>query len=198
MQEGVTQAGNGGNVAADIDVSVKTENIVLPLSKKLSEEFLSRKLSLSKSFSIEIERKLKFNIVERDQLDVKNKENLPYKRLAYVNKPELPALLIGSIAAGIHGVAFPVFGFLMATAFGVFFEPPNELQKKSRFWALMFVSVGAVVLVAAPVQSYMFGVSGGKLVRRMRASLFGKIVRQEISWFDDPANSRLDNYMMNM
>lgn len=162
-----------------MDITVKTEKI---MTRKIS--------SLSKVFSIDLERETKNNIVERDQLDVKNKKNMPYKRLAYLNKPELPSLFIGSMAAVIHGVAFPIFGFFMATAFGVFFQVPDDIPKKSRFWALMFITVGAVVLVAAPIQSYMFGVSGGKLVQRIRALLFAKVVHQEISWFDDPANSR--------
>ncbi|XP_051129095.1 ABC transporter B family member 9-like isoform X2 [Andrographis paniculata] len=178
LQEGSTEAlHKTRNGTADIDnLSIKTEHSVVESSKNLTVA-LPRK------------RSMKYKAVEVDEFDVKNKTSLAYKRLAYLNKPELPSLLIGSIAAGIHGVAFPVFGLHMATAFGVFFEPPNELQKKSRFWALMFIAVGAVVLVAVPVQSYMFGVSGGKLVRRIRALLFEKIVHQEIGWFDDPANS---------
>ncbi|GFY88632.1 P-glycoprotein 9 [Actinidia rufa] len=37
-------------------------------------------------------------------------------RLAYLNKPELPVLLLGSVAAGLSGIVFPVFGVLLSTA----------------------------------------------------------------------------------
>ncbi|PIN13831.1 Multidrug/pheromone exporter, ABC superfamily [Handroanthus impetiginosus] len=173
MQEGATQSRKKSqNEAAEFDVSIKTDN---------------KKLSFS-AFSFRRETRIA-NLVETGEIHVKNAEDLSIKRLANLNRPELPALLIGSFAAAVHGVAFPVFGLLLSTAFGIFSEDPDELQKDSRFWALMFVLVGAVVFIAAPVQNYMFGVSGGKLVKRIRLLLFQKVVHQEIGWFDDPANS---------
>ncbi|XP_011096469.1 ABC transporter B family member 9-like [Sesamum indicum] len=194
MQEGVGQTGkNSGNNAAKIDPSIKTGDSVMSSGRTLSGRFSSSRKSLSNQLSsvfiFRDETTAKENVVERSQTDVKNNRNLSIKRLARINKPELPALIIGSIAAGVHGVAFPVFGLLIATAFGIFFETPKELEADSRFWALMFVVVGAVVVIAAPVQNYMFGVAGGKLVQRIRSSLFENVVHQEISWFDNPANS---------
>ncbi|KAI3456076.1 hypothetical protein Pfo_012739 [Paulownia fortunei] len=194
MHEEGAQAGKkSGNDAAQLDLSIKTDNSIMVSGKKFTRTFSSSRGSLSNrlssAFSYVHETKTKDDMVEIGKTDVKNDENLSIKRLAYLNRPELPALLIGSLAAGVHGVAFPVFGLLMATAFGIFFESPKELQKDSRFWALTFVVVGAVVLIAAPVQNYMFGVSGGKLVQRIRSLLFENVVHQEISWFDDPANS---------
>lgn len=172
MQEGGT---NSGNDAAKPDLTVSTE-------------YLSRRVS---SFSFGHDTYSKDDVLEEGVVVIKSEKTSSVKRLAYLNKPELPALLIGCVAASIHGVAFPVFGLLMATAFGIFFESPDKLEEDSRFWALMFVVVGAVLLIAVPVQNYMFGVSGGKLVQRIRSILFEKVVHQEISWFDDPANSRL-------
>ncbi|KAK4440113.1 ABC transporter B family member 9 [Sesamum alatum] len=194
MQEGGTQTGKkSGNDAAKLDPSIKTDDSVMSSGRTLSGRFSSSRKSLSNRLSSVFifghETTAKESVVERSNTDVENNRNLSIKRLAYLNKPELPALVVGSIAAGVHGVAFPVFGLLMATAFGIFFERPKELETDSRFWALMFVVVGAVVLIAAPVQNYMFGVAGGKLVQRIRSSLFENVVHQEISWFDDPANS---------
>ncbi|KAL0398391.1 UNVERIFIED_CONTAM: ABC transporter B family member 9 [Sesamum radiatum] len=194
MQEGAAQTGKkSGKDAAKIDPSIKTDDSVMSSGRTLSGRSSTSRKSLSNQLSsvfiFSDETTAKENAVERSQTDVKNNRNLSIKRLACLNKPELPALVIGSIAAGVHGVAFPVFGLLMATAFGIFFETPKELETDSRFWALMFVVVGAVVVMAAPVQNYMFGVAGGKLVQRIRSLLFENVVHQEISWFDDPANS---------
>ncbi|CAL5362571.1 unnamed protein product [Camellia sinensis] len=36
---------------------------------------------------------------------------VPLRRLAYLNKPEIPMLIIGSAAAVIHGLIMPIFGF---------------------------------------------------------------------------------------
>ncbi|KAG9447576.1 hypothetical protein H6P81_013704 [Aristolochia fimbriata] len=110
-------------------------------------------------------------------------------RLAALNKPEIPVLLLGSLAAAVHGVIFPVFGILLSSAIKVFFEPPHELRKDSKFWALMFLILGLAAFVSIPVQQYLFGIAGGRLVRRVRALSFERVVYQDISWFDEAANS---------
>ncbi|KAK6928923.1 ABC transporter type 1, transmembrane domain [Dillenia turbinata] len=121
--------------------------------------------------------------------DKVEKKTVPLTRLATLNKPELPILLLGCLAAGIHGVIFPIFGLLMSKAIRMFYEPPNELRSDSKFWALMFVVLGGVVLLCIPFQNFFFGIAGGKLIERIRSLSFQKVVHQEISWFDDPANS---------
>ncbi|KAI3456077.1 hypothetical protein Pfo_012740 [Paulownia fortunei] len=129
------------------------------------------------------------DIDEKDEKVLKKRKKVPIRRLAHQNKPELPYLLLGSIGAGVHGVMFPIFGLLLSQAIKIFFEPPNELRKDSKFWGLMLVVLGSCTLVALPVQNYFFGIAGGKLIQRIRSLSFKKVVHQEISWFDDPANS---------
>ncbi|KAJ6301922.1 hypothetical protein OIU77_016100 [Salix suchowensis] len=111
------------------------------------------------------------------------------RRLAYLNKPELPVLFLGTIAALIHGVIFPVFGLLLSKAINMFYEPPKEIRKDSKFWAVLYLGLGFVTFVALPLQYYLFGIAGGKLIERIRSKTFEKVVHQEISWFDDPTNS---------
>ncbi|KAL8103556.1 ABC transporter B family member 9-like [Apium graveolens] len=134
--------------------------------------------------------------VENDNTKIETKENNKRKkevsilwRLAYLNKPELLVLVLGSVAACINGMIFPLFGLLNAKAIKIFFEPPTKLERDSSYWALMYVGLGCVTIVVIPVQNYLFGVAGGKLIQRIRSLSFQKIVQQEISWFDDPANS---------
>lgn len=115
------------------------------------------------------------------------------RRLAYLNKPELPELLLGSIAAGIQGLFFPLFGTLLSSAIKIFYEPPHKLQKASKFWALGSLCLGITTLVVILVQHYLFGVAGAKLIRRVRSLSFQRVVNQEISWFDEHVNSRLVN-----
>ncbi|KAL4199105.1 hypothetical protein AMTRI_Chr03g143190 [Amborella trichopoda] len=110
-------------------------------------------------------------------------------RLAYLNKPELPVLLLGTIAAAIHGVTFPVFGILLSSVIETFYKPPHKLRKDINFWALVYVGLGVVALLVAPAQNYFFGIAGAKLVQRIRALSFERVVHQEISWFDEPENS---------
>ncbi|KAL5997458.1 ATP-binding cassette sub- B member 9 [Asimina triloba] len=111
------------------------------------------------------------------------------KQLAYLNKPELPILFLGSIFAVINGVIYPLFGSLLASVIQIFYEPEHELRRNARFWGLMFVCLGITSIVALPVQEYLFGIAGGKLINRIRSLTFERVVHQEISWFDDPSNS---------
>ncbi|OAY25055.1 ABC transporter B family member 9 isoform X2 [Manihot esculenta] len=114
---------------------------------------------------------------------------VPMKRLAYLNKPELPILLVGTIAAAVHGTIFPVFGIVLSTAIKVFYEPPVKLKRDSKFWAVIYICIGFVALISLSVQNYFFGIAGAKLIQRIRSMTFERVVHQEISWFDDPANS---------
>ncbi|PWZ34481.1 ABC transporter B family member 11 [Zea mays] len=113
----------------------------------------------------------------------------PLGRLLYLNKPEALVLALGSITAAMHGVIFPIYGTLISTAIKVFYEPPADLLKDSRFWASMFVALGACAFVLIPVEYFLFGLAGGKLVERVRSLTFQSIMRQEISWFDKPEHS---------
>ncbi|TMW88435.1 hypothetical protein EJD97_018572 [Solanum chilense] len=129
---------------------------------------------------------------ESSEYIVDSNRNLSTQKLmslAYLNKPEVPIMLVGTIAASINGAVYPVFGLLLSTTIKIFYESHHELRKDSRFWALMFVVIGVVVMIVAPLQNYAFGIAGAKLIQRIRSMTFAKLVYQEISWFDDPANS---------
>ncbi|XP_050230996.1 ABC transporter B family member 9 [Mercurialis annua] len=134
------------------------------------------------------------NIIETEEDDRSSRgkekhKDVPMRRLAYMNKPELPILLLGTIAAAIHGAVFPIFGLLLSTAIKIFYEPPAKLKKDSEFWALIYVVIGLVNFLVLPLQNYLFGIAGGRLIERIRSMTFAKVVHQDISWFDDPANS---------
>ncbi|CAI0469815.1 unnamed protein product [Linum tenue] len=111
------------------------------------------------------------------------------KRLAYLNKPEIPVLIGGAIAAVGNGVMFPLFGILISRAIRSFYEPPNELKKDTQFWALMFTTLGVASLLIYPTQTYLFSVAGCRLIQRVRSICFEKVLRMEVSWFDEPENS---------
>lgn len=110
--------------------------------------------------------------------------DVPLYRLAQLNKPEIPVLLLGTIAAIAAGVIMPIFGILLSYIIKTFYEPPHKLHKDSQFWALMFVVLALVSLLVHPLKSYFFAVAGCKLIQRVRSMCFEKVVFMEISWFD--------------
>ncbi|KAI3461135.1 hypothetical protein Pfo_017798 [Paulownia fortunei] len=110
-------------------------------------------------------------------------------RLAYLNKPEIPELILGSLAAVINGAILPLFGLLFSSIIKTFYEPAHELRRDSKFWACMFVVLGVASLLATPLRTYFFAVAGCKLIKRLRLMCFEKVVHMEISWFDRIENS---------
>lgn len=120
----------------------------------------------------------------------RKRKKVSLRRLAHLNKPEIPVLLAGSLAAAVHGIVYPVQGLLMSSTIKIFFEPSDQLRKDSHFWAIIFVLLGLTDLMVVPFQNYLFAIAGGRLIRRIRSLSFDKVIHQEISWFDNTANSR--------
>ncbi|KAG5112742.1 hypothetical protein JHK82_036011 [Glycine max] len=120
---------------------------------------------------------------------VSSPPEVPLYRLAYLNKPETPVLLAGSIAAIINGVLLPIVAIFMSKMISIFYEPADELRKDSKLWALLFVVLGVVSFIMPPCRFYLFGVAGGKLIKRIRKLCFEKVVHMEVSWFDEAEHS---------
>ncbi|XP_022639725.1 ABC transporter B family member 4 isoform X3 [Vigna radiata var. radiata] len=110
-------------------------------------------------------------------------------RIAYLNKPEIPLLLLGTLAAAVTGAILPTVGLLLSHMINTFFEPADELRKDSKFWALIFVALSVGAFIFLPLRSYFFSVAGCKLIKRIRLMCFEKIIHMEISWFDKAENS---------
>ncbi|PIA35085.1 hypothetical protein AQUCO_03600027v1 [Aquilegia coerulea] len=115
--------------------------------------------------------------------------DVPLRRLAYLNKPEIPILLLGVTAAAVNGVIFPIFGILLSSLITTLYKPEPELRKDSRFWALMFIVLGVASFIVVPAQKYFFSVAGCRLINRIRSLCFEKVVHMEIDWFDKPEHS---------
>ncbi|RZC49971.1 hypothetical protein C5167_018397 [Papaver somniferum] len=127
---------------------------------------------------------------EKSQMAIKEKDQkVSFGRLAKLNKPELHILLLGVLFAVVNGIVFPAYAVMFSGMITTFYEPPSKLHKDSRFWALMFVTLGIVSLVASPAKGYFFAVAGCKLIKRIRSMCFKKVVHMDISWFDEPEHS---------
>ncbi|XP_055959663.1 ABC transporter B family member 21-like isoform X2 [Mercurialis annua] len=130
--------------------------------------------------------------LEKDLNAFPLKEQIPevsIYSLAYLNKPELPILIVGTITASINGTILTIYGVLISKAIKTFFKPPHELREDSKFWALMFMTLGLIKLAVHPLRSYLFSIAGSKLVQRIRSICFERVVYMEIGWFDDQEHS---------
>ncbi|KAG2697841.1 hypothetical protein I3760_07G123900 [Carya illinoinensis] len=130
-------------------------------------------------------------VTEQDTSSVvpQKSQEVPIRRLAYLNKPEIPVILVGTVAATVSGVVLPIFGLLISRVIKTFFEPPSEIKKDSKFWSLMFIVLGVAAFLSGPIRSYFFGVAGSKLIQRIRSMCFEKVVHMEVGWFDESEHS---------
>lgn len=126
---------------------------------------------------------------EAAALASKPRPKVSLRRLAALNKPEIPALLLGSLAAIANGVILPIFGVLISRVIKTFYEPPRQQKKDSEFWAIMFMTLGLISFLVIPVRGYFFSVAGSKLIERIRLMCFERVVHMEVGWFDEPENS---------
>ena len=205
LQQGAneTKDVHGSNMDKNDTMCDQEQTMTKPSSLRLlMRRSISRGSSsssrLSFSFSNGIPGPISIHETEErgEEISTENKgksqegQEVSIMRLFSLNKPESIVLLLGAIAAAIHGVIFPVVGLILSSAINMFYETPSKLQNDSRLWALLYLGIGIISLLIVPVQNFLFSVAGGKLVQRIRSLTFEKIVHQEISWFDDPANSR--------
>ncbi|KAL4366271.1 hypothetical protein GQ457_05G001350 [Hibiscus cannabinus] len=120
---------------------------------------------------------------------LKQPSDVSIRRLAYLNKPEIPVILLGIISAAANGVILPIFGILISRMINMFYKPPDVLKKDSRFWALIFMTLGLASFLAILARTYFFSVAGCKLIQRIRSICFEKVIHMEVGWFDAPDNS---------
>ncbi|KAK9733048.1 hypothetical protein RND81_04G040100 [Saponaria officinalis] len=165
-----------------------------------NDEVMLRQASQKRSSSFGSSGRVSSNRVSMDfpesslpsracETPAKEQPQVSLKRLASLNKPEIPVLLLGSLSAIASGVIFPLFGVIFSGVIKMFFKTPHELRKDSRFWALMFILFGVASLLSHPARAYFFAVAGCKLIQRIRSMCFEKVVHMEVGWFDEPGNS---------
>ncbi|CAH8387034.1 unnamed protein product [Eruca vesicaria subsp. sativa] len=130
---------------------------------------------------------------EEDDDDTTEPKTKPKKvsirRIAALNKPEIPVLILGTISAAANGVILPLFGILISSVIKAFFKPPKELKEDTSFWAIIFMVLGFASVIAYPAQTFFFAIAGCKLVQRIRSMCFEKVVHMEVGWFDESEHS---------
>ncbi|KAL8152327.1 hypothetical protein V2J09_010087 [Rumex salicifolius] len=195
LQQGAKESKDAQAGAKNLDNRMDLDRVVersgsqrLSMRRSLSRSSSSGHHSFTLNYGLPVPLGIEEEANDDEEANTKPR-NVSLRRLAWLNKPELPVLLLGAFAACIHGVIFPIFGLLLSSAIKIFYEPPHFLRKDSSFWALIYVALATTSLVVIPGQNFFFGIAGGRLIRRIRFLTFEKVVHQEINWFDHPENS---------
>ncbi|XP_031402386.1 ABC transporter B family member 4-like isoform X2 [Punica granatum] len=146
------------------------------------------------SFTVPFGLPTRLNIVEpklEEEAAIlkKKSHDVSLLRLAYLNKPEILVLVLGTLAAAANGVILPIFGILLSSMIKTFYEPRDKLLEDTKFWAFIFIALAIAALLVYPLRSYLFSVAGCRLIKRVRLVCFEKVIHMEISWFDEAKHS---------
>ena len=98
-------------------------------------------------------------------------------------------LLIGLIACVAAGAVYPSQAILFAKLVTTFQLTGDPLSSATRFWSLMFFLLALGVLAAFAILGTMFTILNSHNLRFYRAEYFQAMLRQDISYFNDPLNT---------
>ncbi|XP_074721099.1 phosphatidylcholine translocator ABCB4-like [Strix uralensis] len=134
--------------------------------------------------------------IQNDEPDVKSVQldkSIPpvsFFKIMELNKTEWPYFVIGTLCAIINGALQPIFSVIISDIIGMFVEKGEAaIRETNSMYALLFLGFGLISLVTFFLQGFTFGKAGEILTTRLRSMAFRAVLRQEISWFDDPKNS---------
>ncbi|XP_041039515.1 ATP-binding cassette, sub-family B (MDR/TAP), member 4 isoform X1 [Carcharodon carcharias] len=110
-------------------------------------------------------------------------------------------MVLGSLAALIHGAGFPLMVIVFGEMTDSFIQneisenmknstmnittgASNTLEEQMTRFSYYYVGIGAAVLVAAYIQISFWSLAAARQTKKIRKAFFHAILRQEIGWFD--------------
>ena len=106
--------------------------------------------------------------------------------LAALDRRWLGWATLGSV---LQGLEMPAFSIFYAQVVQVFYGTrASAIDDGAALYASLFLALALAVGGASLLNKYGFAVVGERLTCRIRASLFGAIVRQDMGWHDLPGN----------
>eukprot|EP01041_Mallomonas_annulata_P010883 gene10883-22722_t len=98
-------------------------------------------------------------------------------------------LIVGFSGSAVHGAIFPVWGLLLGLSQSVFYGSASHLRNQITEFALYFVLLGVVIIVASTLQYWGIGKIGERVIMTLRSNMFESILRRDISYLDKTENS---------
>ena len=130
----------------------------------------------------------------KDSKDNKDaKKEVPKVKAARIwaySEPEYPVLAFGGLIALANGCVFPSIAFVFAEMLSLFYSHDTDyIMDTAYMLGGIFFAIAVISWCLTGIQGGVFAVIGEKLTTRLRVHLFRAILRQDVSFFDDPDNS---------
>ena len=130
---------------------------------------------------------------EPNEKNIEEEKLASKSRLWELSRPEWGYVTMGGIGSTMLGSLPPCEGILTAQIVTTFYEQaPDQMLATNRIYILNFLTLGAGALIGNIMSGIGFSVSGYRLTRRMRQSVFEAMVRRDMGWFDFPEHSTGD------
>ena len=127
---------------------------------------------------------------ESEKKDAEEETLASKSRLWELSRPEWGYIAMGGLGSTMLGSLPPCEGILTAQIVTTFYEQsPDQMLATNRIYILNFLTLGAGALIGNIMSGIGFSVSGYRLTRRMRQSVFEAMVRRDMGWFDFPEHS---------
>ena len=127
---------------------------------------------------------------KKDEGKGKPEDAVPSKRIWAYSEPETNMLAFGGVVALLNGCVFPSIAFVFAEMLTLFYSHDTDhIMDYAMVFGGIFVGVAIASWVLSGIQGGVFAIVGERLTTRLRVHLFRSILRQDVAFFDDPANS---------
>jgi ATP-binding cassette subfamily B (MDR/TAP) protein 1 len=162
-------------------------------SKKSSENVQSLKSSKLKETQSDIKALSDTNLISlKIERNVFQKLGRFFRRLIEyeikmlrLNRPEFLWILCGCLSQLLIGTQQPCTSIIFSEIYKIF-KIENKSDQNDLTLKYMYILLGIAVasFIINFLANYSFGLSGGKLTRRIRVKMFESLLRQEISYHD--------------
>jgi ATP-binding cassette subfamily B protein len=128
---------------------------------------------------------------KRNDAPAKPLRKLPLDRFWALARPELPQLVLATVAlivAAAMGLVYPQAIKVIINAVSGNGGRPLVTQA-----ALGLLGVFALQGLFSALRAYLFSVAGERVVARLRRDLFAAVIRQEIAFFDEQRTGEITN-----
>ena len=136
------------------------------------------------------ESELKLSDKEKDKKIEAEFKQVDKNRLQAYTSPEKCYFCLGLVSCFCTGLAWPICGVLFALMLSAMTVLDFDVARSWTEWlAAAFGFLAVADTVAQYFQTYLFEIIGEKMTRRIRTDYFRALLRQDIGWFDHPANA---------
>ncbi|XP_025093404.1 LOW QUALITY PROTEIN: multidrug resistance protein 1-like [Pomacea canaliculata] len=111
------------------------------------------------------------------------------KRIILLSLPEWLSIVVGSLCSMVAGVAQPAFSLILTEYIRIFgYTDRDEQSHQAMVLGVSVICVGIGIGILRLAQNWCLSSSGSKLTARLRTMTFKALMRQDMSFFDDPKN----------